>query len=105
MVTDDTLCTCISECLQIKVKLSTKVSGGGGEEGGEGGAEGGGGGGAEMVATSEPVDTQAVDELKRAFELVETASPGLSDLILQKVVQHLQRRWVGVRVSLCAVQL
>ena len=80
---------CTSECLQIKVNLSTKAPGGGSEEGGE---EGGVGGGAEMVVTSEPVDTQAVDELKRAFELVEAASPGLSDLLLQKVVQHLQRR-------------
>lgn len=42
---------------------------------------------------SEPVNTQAVDELKRAFELVETASPGLSDLILQKIVSHLQQRY------------
>ena len=47
--------------------------------------------GAGLSLTSDPVDMQAVDELKRAFELVEVTSPGLSDLILQKIVLHLQQ--------------
>ena len=47
--------------------------------------------GAGLGLTSDPGDMQAVDELKRAFELVEVASPGLSDLILQKIVLHLQQ--------------
>ena len=44
------------------------------------------------VAEDEVVDTQAVEELKRAFELVETHSPGLSDVFLQKILIHLQKR-------------
>ena len=50
--------------------------------------------GAGLGLTSDPGDMQAVDELKRAFELVEVASPGLSDLILQKIVLHLQQWYI-----------
>ena len=76
---------------QIKLNLSVKTSATAGDEGGE---EVRGVGA--MMATSEPIDTQAVDELKRAFELVEASSPGLSDLITQKVVSHLQKWYVKV---------
>lgn len=57
----------------------------------EGGEEVGGGA---TVATSEPCNIQAMDELKRAFELVEASNPGLSALLLQKVISHLQRRYI-----------
>ena len=60
--------------------------------GDEGGEEGGGG--SLVATTSDPTNTQAVDELKRAFELVEASSPGLSDLIVQNILKHLQQWYV-----------
>ena len=54
--------------------------------------------------TSDPGDMQAVDELKRAFELVEVASPGLSDLILHKIVLHLQQ-WYTHTLFACMFHL
>lgn len=84
----------INFCPQIKVNLSAKTTAdASAEEGGEGGEGAMEGGGGALLATSEPANTQAVDELKRAFELVEASSPGLSDLILQKIVVHLQQRY------------
>ena len=77
---------------QIKLNLSTRaVAGLGGGEGAEGG-EGEGGTPPSSIVSTEPANTQAVDELKRAFELVETSSPGLSDLFMQKIIVHLQQR-------------
>ena len=74
--------------LQIKDNRLTRVEGEAtkGEVGGEevGGAS-------LMATTSDPTNMQAVDELKRAFELVEVANPGLSDLLVRKIVQHLQQ--------------
>ena len=41
---------------------------------------------------SSQVDTGAIDELKRAFELVEVSSPGISDQLLSRIFIHLQHR-------------
>lgn len=40
-----------------------------------------------------PPDTTCIDELKRAFELVEVSSPGVSDQLLTRIYVHLQHRY------------
>lgn len=42
--------------------------------------------------TSTQLDTSAIEELKRAFELVEVSSPGISDQLLRRIFTHLQHR-------------
>ncbi len=39
-------------------------------------------------------DMTTIDELKRAFELVEVSSPGISDQLLTRIYVHLQHRYV-----------
>ena len=39
-----------------------------------------------------PPDTTTIDELKRAFELVEVSSPGISDHLLTRIYVYLQHR-------------
>ena len=56
---------------------SLRLSGGGGDGEAGGGASGGGG---------------SISELKRAFELVEVTSPGISDQLISRILVHLQRR-------------
>ena len=36
---------------------------------------------------------RTIDELKRAFELVEVSSPGVSDQLINRIFVHLQSRW------------
>lgn len=45
---------------------------------------------AAATENGETVDTGALEELKRAFELVEVSSPGFSDQLLKRVYVHLQ---------------
>ena len=73
---------------QIKVNLSTREQG---TAAGEGSEEERGAG---LGATSDSGNMQAVEELKRAFELVEAANPGLSDLLLNRIVLHLKQWYV-----------
>ena len=40
-----------------------------------------------------PLDTTCIDELKKAFELVEVSSPGISDQLLTRIYVHLQHRY------------
>ncbi|KAL5476274.1 hypothetical protein EMCRGX_G026198 [Ephydatia muelleri] len=37
-----------------------------------------------------PVNTQPIDELKRAFELAEVSSPGITNVLISKITGHLQ---------------
>ena len=41
------------------------------------------------------MDTSAIDELKRAFELVEVSSPGITDHLLSRIAAYLQHRYAG----------
>lgn len=37
-----------------------------------------------------PVNTQPIDELKRAFELADVSSPGITNVLISKITGHLQ---------------
>lgn len=51
-------------------------------------------------ATSPP-DITCIDELKRAFELVEVSSPGISDQLLTRIYVHLQHRYNILFTTIC----
>ena len=44
------------------------------------------------LVTSPSVDLTTIDELKRAFELVEVSSPGIGDQLLSRIFVRLQHR-------------
>ena len=48
-----------------------------------------------------PVNTQPIDELKRAFELAEVSSPGVTTFLISKLTGHLQRYVFSVCVCVC----
>ena len=48
-----------------------------------------------------PVNTQPIDELKRAFELAEVSSPGITNCLISKLTGHLQRYTCIFSVLLC----
>ncbi len=48
-----------------------------------------------------PPDPTSVEELMRAFELVEVSSPGITDLFLRRIFVHLEHRCVCVWTFLC----
>ena len=46
---------------------------------------------------SSQVDTGAIDELKRAFKLVEVSRPSISDQLLSRILIHLQHWYKRAR--------
>lgn len=41
-----------------------------------------------------PPGTDTINELKRAFELVEVSSPGIAEQLMSRIFVRLQHRWV-----------
>ena len=46
-------------------------------------------------------ETEVIDELKRAFELVEVSSPGIAEQLMTRIFVRLQHRCVCVCVCVC----
>lgn len=42
--------------------------------------------------TQQTVETETIDELKRAFELVEVSSPGIGEQLISRIFVRLQHR-------------
>lgn len=54
--------------------------------------QGGEGAGAQSNGPVDEATVRTIDELKRAFELVEVSSPGVSDQLISRILVHLQSR-------------
>ncbi len=52
----------------------------------------------ERNSTGDRRSTVAIEELRRAFELVEVSTPGFSDTFLRCIITHLQRGYVTMMI-------